>query len=98
MGALWTSLALHGHANGHANAAAALRLSEQDALALCEDGDLLLARDSLEHRALRLRLELAVARDVGRVQRGRFPRQLATELPGPCVSRVIHRVVRRVRN
>jgi hypothetical protein len=79
MGVLWTWLLPPPHD------ARTPPLTARDALALCEAGDLLLARESLEHRALRLRLALAVARDVGRVQRGRFPQQLVTVLPGACV-------------
>lgn len=62
--------------------AAGGRLTPSDALALGEDGDLLLAREALAHAALRLRLDAAVARDVGRAQRGQLPDRLATRLPG----------------
>lgn len=85
MGVQWTWL-LREAPPADARHAAAPALTARDALALCEAGDLLLARESLEHRALRLRLALAVARDVGRVQRGRFPQQLVTALPGACVA------------
>ncbi|KAL3672897.1 hypothetical protein V7S43_002198 [Phytophthora oleae] len=53
----------------------------KDALALCEDGDLLLAREKLADCALRVGVEFVVARDIQRMQRGQFPAQRVTSLP-----------------
>ncbi|POM75875.1 Hypothetical protein PHPALM_6960 [Phytophthora palmivora] len=53
----------------------------KDVLALCEDGDLLLAREKLADSALRVGVEFVVARDIQRMQRGQFPLQRLTSLP-----------------
>eukprot|EP00644_Phytophthora_capsici_P018254 jgi/Phyca11/20633/fgenesh1_pg.PHYCAscaffold_68_\ len=53
----------------------------KDALALCEDGDLLLAREKLADCTLRVGVEFVVARDIQRMQRGQFPTQRVTSLP-----------------
>ncbi|KAF4039361.1 hypothetical protein GN244_ATG08495 [Phytophthora infestans] len=53
----------------------------KDVLALCEDGDLLLAREKLADSALRVGVEFVVARDIQRMQRGQFPAQRVTSLP-----------------
>ncbi|KAG1709394.1 hypothetical protein DVH05_020049 [Phytophthora capsici] len=53
----------------------------KDALALCEDGDLLLAREKLADCTLRVGVEFVVARDIQRMQRGQFPTQRMTSLP-----------------
>ncbi|KAF1784799.1 hypothetical protein GQ600_11736 [Phytophthora cactorum] len=56
-------------------------LEIKDVLALCEDGDLLLAREKLADSALRVGVEFVVARDIQRMQRGQFPAQRVTSLP-----------------
>ncbi|ETL88980.1 hypothetical protein, variant [Phytophthora nicotianae] len=53
----------------------------KDVLALCEDGDLLLAREKLADSALRVGVEFVVARDIQRMQRGQFPTKRVTSLP-----------------
>ncbi|KAL4167475.1 hypothetical protein KRP22_012959 [Phytophthora ramorum] len=57
------------------------QLQVKDALALCEDGDLLLAREKLADAALRVGVDFVVARDIQRMQRGEFPAQRVTSLP-----------------
>ncbi|KAG6968993.1 hypothetical protein JG687_00003468 [Phytophthora cactorum] len=59
-------------------------LEIKDVLALCEDGDLLLAREKLADSALRVGVEFVVARDIQRMQRGQFPAQRVTSLPQSC--------------
>ncbi|KAK1940620.1 hypothetical protein P3T76_008071 [Phytophthora citrophthora] len=56
----------------------------KDALALCEDGDLLLAREKLTDCALHVAVEFVVARDIQRMHHGQFPTQRVTSLPRTC--------------
>ncbi|KAG3227461.1 hypothetical protein PC129_g1988 [Phytophthora cactorum] len=77
-------------------------LEIKDVLALCEDGDLLLAREKLADSALRVGVEFVVARDIQRMQRGQFPAQRVTSLPpwtSLCLSRSESRfAIRRLRH
>lgn len=94
----WSGSLLSSLSASPSRASTALRLDAKDALALCESGDLLLARETLRHRGLQLNLEPQVARDIMRMQRGEFPRQLVTALPGEkvalrCVGFVLYRLI-----
>ncbi|TYZ63211.1 hypothetical protein PybrP1_007460 [[Pythium] brassicae (nom. inval.)] len=56
-------------------------VSVPDALAICENGDLLLLREQVATPA-RIAMAPTVARDISRMQRGAFPTQRLTNLPG----------------
>lgn len=63
-------------AKAHAN------IVEKDVVTLCEDGDLLLIREQVAHRKMRVTMDPLVARDISRMQHGHFPTQRVTSLPG----------------
>ncbi|KAJ0396458.1 hypothetical protein P43SY_003460 [Pythium insidiosum] len=56
-------------------------ISERDVLTLCEDGDLLLAREQISHAQLGVAIDACVARDISMMQRGDFPTRRLTALP-----------------
>uniref|UniRef100_K3WVE9 Uncharacterized protein n=1 Tax=Globisporangium ultimum (strain ATCC 200006 / CBS 805.95 / DAOM BR144) TaxID=431595 RepID=K3WVE9_GLOUD len=60
---------------------ARIEITENDALTVCEDGDLLLIREQVAHATLRVVLDAHVARDIARMQHGQFPTQRITQLP-----------------
>ncbi|KAG6596137.1 uncharacterized protein IUM83_18609 [Phytophthora cinnamomi] len=78
MGSTWSSNSFFSF---YSSSPSTLQLQSKDVLALCEDGDLLLAREKLADSALRVGVEFVVARDIQRMQRGQFPSQRVTSLP-----------------
>jgi hypothetical protein len=75
MGSTWSS------ANFSSSSPSTPHLEVKNVLALCEDADLLLAREKLADPALRVGVEFVVARDIQRMQSGQFPAQRLTSLP-----------------
>ncbi|KAE8880826.1 hypothetical protein PR002_g14452 [Phytophthora rubi] len=78
MGSTWSSGSF---LFSHFSSASTSQLQVEDVLALCEDGDLLLAREKLADSALRVGVDFVVARDIQHMQRGQFPSQRVTSLP-----------------
>ncbi|KAE9361855.1 hypothetical protein PF008_g625 [Phytophthora fragariae] len=78
MGSTWSSGSF---LFSHFSSASTSQLQVEDVLALCEDGDLLLAREKLADSALRVGVDFVVARDIQHMQRGQFPSQHVTSLP-----------------
>lgn len=63
-----------------------IEVSAADALAICENGDLLLLREQVANAA-GVVMAPTVARDISQMQCGVFPMQRLTMLPGAsCVS------------
>ncbi|GLE02624.1 hypothetical protein PINS_up011465 [Pythium insidiosum] len=65
-------------------------ISEREVQMLCEDGDLLLAREQISHAQLGVAIDACVARDISLMQRGDFPTRRLTTLPTSCALFVRH--------
>lgn len=84
MGLRWSLADFVSHPPATAQRPPRVDASVADALAICENGDLLLLREQVV-TAARVAMAPTVARDIARMQRGVFPTQRFTNLPGACL-------------